>query len=94
MSVQCLDTFQKYYVIRSTRWQHENQTELSNRFNVSRRTIQRVLIEAGLLVYNTKPAPVKPTTRVLDDVEMLTLLRRYYMTPVTLKEALHRTHHV
>ena len=94
MPVQCLNYAQKKLVKRLTISETLNQTELSNRFNVSRRTIQRVLIEAGLLVYNTKPAPVKPTTRVLDDVEMLTLLRRYYMTPVTLKEALHRTHHV
>ena len=94
MSVQCLDTFQKYYVIRSTRWQHENQTELSNRFNVSRRTIQRVLIEAGLLVYNTKSAPEKPSAKVLDDVEMLTLLRQYGMTPATLEGALCRANHV
>ena len=94
MPVQCLNYAQKKLVKRLTISETLNQTELSNRLNVSRRTIQRVLIEAGLLVYNTKPAPVKPTTRVLDDVEMLTLLRRYYMTPVTLKEALHRTHHV
>ena len=94
MPVQCLNYAQKKLVKRLTISETLNQTELSNRLNVSRRTIQRVLIEAGLLVYNTKPAPVKPTTRVLDDVEMLTLLRRYYMTPVTLKEALHRAHHV
>lgn len=94
MPVQCLNYAQKKLIKRLTINETLNQTELSNRLNVSRRTIQRVLIEAGLLVYNTKPAPVKPTTRVLDDVEMLTLLRRYYMTPVTLKEALHRAHHV
>ena len=94
MPVQCLDTFQKYYVIRSTRLQHENQTELSNRLNVSRRTIQRVLIEAGLLVYNTKSAPEKPSAKVLDDVEMLTLLRQYGMTPATLEGALCRANHV
>jgi len=94
MPVKCLDTFQKYYVTRSTRWQHENQTELSNRFNVSRRTIQRVLIEAGLLFYNTKSAPEKPSAKVLDDVEMLTLLRQYGMTPATLEDALCRTNHV
>ena len=94
MPVQCLTYAQKQLVERFTVNEILNQTELAMHFHVSRRTIQRVLIEAGLLVYNTKPAPVKPTTRVLDDVEMLTLLRRYYMTPVTLKEALHRTHHV
>ena len=94
MPVQCLTYAQKQLVERFTVNEILNQTELAMHFHVSRRTIQRVLIEAGLLVYNTKPAPVKPTTRVLDDVEMLTLLRRYYMTPVTLKEALHRAHHV
>jgi len=94
MPVQCLNYAQKKLIKRLTINETLNQTELSNRLNVSRRTIQRVLIEAGLLVYNTKATPVKPTTRVLDDVEMLTLLRRYYMTPVTLKEALHRAHHV
>ena len=94
MPVQCLNYAQKKLVKRLTISETLNQTELSNRLNVSRRTIQRVLIEAGLLVYNTKSAPEKPSAKVLDDVEMLTLLRRYYMTPVTLKEALHRAHHV
>ena len=94
MPVQCLNYAQKKLVKRLTISETLNQTELSNRLNVSRRTIQRVLIEAGLLVYNTKPAPVKPTTRVLDDVEMLTLLRQYGMTPATLEGALCRTNHV
>jgi hypothetical protein len=53
-----------------------------------------VLIEAGLLVYNTKSAPEKPSAKVLDDVEMLTLLRQYGMTPATLEGALCRTNHV
>ena len=94
MPVQCLNYAQKKLVKRLTISETLNQTELSNRLNVSRRTIQRVLIEAGLLVYNTKPAPVKPTTRVLDDVEMLTLLRQYGMTPATLEGALCRANHV
>ena len=63
-------------------------------FHVSRRTIQRVLIEAGVLVYNTKAAPEKPSAKVLDDVEMLTLLRQYGMTPATLEGALCRANHV
>ena len=94
MPVQCLNTQQKYRVIRSTRQNTLNQTELAMHFHVSRRTIQRVLIEAGLLVYNTKSAPEKPSAKVLDDVEMLTLLRQYGMTPATLEGALCRTNHV
>ena len=54
MPVQCLNYAQKKLVKRLTISETLNQTELSNRLNVSRRTIQRVLIEAGLLVYNTK----------------------------------------
>ena len=94
MPVQCLNYAQKKLVKCLTINETLNQTELSNRLNVSRRTIQRVLIEAGVLVYNTKSAPVKPTTRVLDDVEMLTLLRQYGMTPATLEGALCRANHV
>jgi len=94
MPVQCLNYAQKKLVKRLTISETLNQTELSNRLNVSRRTIQRVLIEAGLLVYNTKSAPEKPSAKVLDDVEMLTLLRQYGMTPATLEGALCRTNHV
>ena len=94
MPVQCLNYAQKKLVKRLTISETLNQTELSNRLNVSRRTIQRVLIEAGLLVYNTKSAPEKPSAKVLDDVEMLTLLRQYGMTPATLEGALCRANHV
>ncbi len=52
MPVRCLTDKQKYYVIRTTRLKTHNQTELAARFKVSRRTIQRVLIAAGLLIYN------------------------------------------
>jgi DNA-binding XRE family transcriptional regulator len=94
MPVQCLTYAQKQIVERFTVNEILNQTELAMDFHVSRRTIQRVLIEAGLLVYNTKSAPEKPSAKVLDDVEMLTLLRQYGMTPATLENALCRTNHV
>ena len=94
MPVQCLTYAQKQLVERFTVNEILNQTELAMHFHVSRRTIQRVLIEAGVLVYNTKAAPEKPSAKVLDDVEMLTLLRQYGMTPATLEGALCRTNHV
>jgi len=61
MSVICLNQFQQAAIIRGNTVRGINQTDLAGYFNVSRRTIQRVLIDAGVLVYNVhgpKPVPV------------------------------------
>ena len=62
MSVLCLNEFQQAMVVDGSTNRGHNQTFLAQHFNVSRRTIQRVLIDAGVLVYNVhgpKPVPVE-----------------------------------
>ena len=67
MSVLCLNEFQQARVVDGSTNRGHNQTFLAQHFNVSRRTIQRVLIDAGVLVYNVhgpKPVPVDPSKTV------------------------------
>jgi len=62
MSVICLNEFQQAMVVDGSTNRGHNQTFLAQHFNVSRRTIQRVLIDAGVLVYNVhgpKPVPIE-----------------------------------
>ena len=62
MSVLCLNEFQQAMVVDGSTNRGHNQTFLAQHFNVSRRTIQRVLIDAGVLGYNVhgpKPVPVE-----------------------------------
>jgi len=98
MTVQCLNHAEKYGIICNTRNETMNQTELASHYAVSRRTIQRVLIDASLLSYNTQASkqPVrdkKTSHRISNDVEMLTLLREYHMTPATLEGVLSGSSH-
>ena len=67
MSVLCLNEFQQAMVVDGSTNRGHNQTFIAQHFNVSRRTIQRVLIDAGVLVYNVhgpKPVPVDPPKTV------------------------------
>ena len=62
MSVLCLNELQQQTIVRGSTVRGINQTDLAHFFRVSRRTIQRVLIDAGVLVYNVhgpKPVPVE-----------------------------------
>ena len=62
MSVICLNEFQQAAIVRGNTVRGINQTDLARFYCVSRRTIQRVLIDAGVLVYNVhgpKPVPVE-----------------------------------
>ena len=61
MSVLCLNKFDQSYIVKGSLNHGINQTNLARAYGVSRRTIQRVLIDAGVLVYNVhgpKPVPV------------------------------------
>ena len=48
MSVKCLNETQKNFVIKAYQAKHKSQKELAEYLKVSERTINRVLIEAGL----------------------------------------------
>ena len=60
MSVLCLNELEQASIVRGNTVRGINQTELSAYFKVSRRTIQRVLIDAGVLVHNISPPKPKP----------------------------------
>jgi hypothetical protein len=68
MSVLCLNLFQQAAIIRGNTIRGINQTDLARFYGVSRRTIQRVLIDAGVLHYNVhgpKPVPVEAPKTVI-----------------------------
>lgn len=60
MSVKCLSETAQSEIVRFTMAEQYNQTELAELWQVSRRTIQRVLIDHGQLHYNTKGPLPKP----------------------------------
>ena len=62
MSVLCLNEQDQAVIVLTIANSNCNQTDLAQIYGVSRRTIQRVLIDAGVLVYNVhgpKPVPVE-----------------------------------
>lgn len=55
-----LSEIQKDWIVSSITGKYSNQTELAEVYGVHRRTIQRALIERGVLTYNVRgPKPVK-----------------------------------
>ncbi|WP_289101012.1 hypothetical protein [uncultured Marinobacter sp.] len=63
MTVKCLNDFDQAAIVHYYTHGKMNQTELALHFAVHRRTIQRVLIDKGVLVYKDKgpkPVPLKP----------------------------------
>jgi hypothetical protein len=55
MPVICLNDTDKDQIVNMIQRKKWNQTTAAERMLVHRRTIQRVLIEKGLLTYNEKP---------------------------------------
>lgn len=74
MSVKCLNEAQKNFVIKAYQAKHKTQKELSIYLNVSERTINRVLIEAGLAT---------PVARIKGEAyQVMQLLKQYGITSV------------
>ncbi len=80
MSVKCLSDVQKNFVIKAYQAKHKSQKELAQYLDVSERTINRVLIEAGLAT---------PVARIKGEAyQVMQLLKKYGITSV---EQLDRT---
>ncbi len=80
MSVKCLSDVQKNFVIKAYQAKHKSQKELAQYLDVSERTINRVLTEAGLAT---------PVARIKGEAyQVMQLLKKYGITSV---EQLDRT---
>jgi len=64
-----------------------NQTELADLFSVSRRTVQRALIELGIKTYNEK----KPRVVTEDEESTLDCAKKHGLNAANLNRALHTT---
>lgn len=74
MSVKCLNEAQKNFVIKAYQAKHKSQKELAEYLNVSERTINRVLIEAGLAT---------PVARIKGEAyRVMQVLKKYGITSV------------
>ena len=74
MTVKCLNETQKNFVIKAYQAKHKSQKELAEYLNVSERTINRVLIEAGLAT---------PVARIKGEAyQVMQLLKQYGITSV------------
>jgi len=72
MSVNCLNETQKNFVIKAYQAKHKSQKELAKYLEVSERTINRVLIEAGLAT---------PVARIKGEAyHIMQLLKKYNIT--------------
>jgi len=60
MTVKCLSHFDQLEIVRLTTQEKVSQTDLAEDFHVSRRTIQRVLLNFGVIHYNERPPAPKP----------------------------------
>jgi plasmid maintenance system antidote protein VapI len=65
MTVKCLNKTDQSMIVDSFNKKILNQTELAEMFGVHRRTIQRVLIDYGVISYKTRgPKSVTPRVQV------------------------------
>lgn len=60
MTVKCLSHFDQLEIVRLTTQDKASQTDLAEDFHVSRRTVQRVLLNFGVIHYNERPPAPKP----------------------------------
>ena len=83
MSVKCLTQHQKAYVVYYYNMKKSSQKELAWQFGVSQRTINRVLIEAGVAT---------PVARIQGEAyQVMHLLKKYHLDLPTLKTILNQT---
>lgn len=83
MSVKCLTQHQKEYVVYYYNHKKAKQKDLANQFEVSERTINRVLIEAGVAT---------PVARIQGEAyQVMQLLKKYHLDLPTLKTILNQT---
>ena len=54
--IKCLDKYQKAYIVRLYNLKKLNVKEISEAYHVSPRTINRVLVEAGVATTNERSA--------------------------------------
>ena len=74
MSVKCLTQAQKDLIVHWYKQKTYNQKELAKNYNTSERTINRVLIEAGLAT---------PVARIKGEAyQVMQLLKQYGITSV------------
>jgi hypothetical protein len=65
MTVKCLNRITQRIIVRNFITKAANQTDLADAFQVHRRTIQRVLIDHGVISYKTRgPKSVTPRVQV------------------------------
>ena len=84
MSVKCLNETQKYFVIKAYQAKHKSQKELAEYLKVSERTINRVLIEAGLAT---------PVARIKGEAyQVMQLLKKHGLDLHSLKKMLEPPH--
>jgi hypothetical protein len=75
MTVKCLNRITQRIIVRNFTTKAANQTELAEAFQVHRRTIQRVLIDHGIIHYNTRgPKSVTPRVQVERKQQILDLV--------------------
>lgn len=80
MSVKCLTEAQKNFVILAYKSKHKTQKELAEYTGKSERTINRVLIEAGLAT---------PVARIKGEAyQVMQLLKKYGVDYATLNRVL------
>ena len=81
MTVKCLTQDQKYSLITLYKNKLFNQKQLAERFNTSERTVNRVLIEAGLAT---------PVARIKGEAyHVMQLLKKYGLDKDSLTSLLH-----
>jgi len=83
MTIKCLDELEQTAVVEMYKDGYK-QSDLAERWSVSRRTIQRVLIEAGEL-----PPDGSRVLLSIDDRNMLETLHHHKITNKTLVKILH-----
>lgn len=84
MAVTCLNSHQKAYIIYFYRKESHTKKGMAELFKVSEQTINRVLIEAGL---------VNPPVHIQDETKkVMQLLKKYNITAQTIADTLRVAH--
>jgi hypothetical protein len=75
MTVKCINEVEQWMIVRAFTSKAMNQTELADAHGVHRRTIQRVLIDHGVISYKTRgPKSVTPRVQVERKQQILDLV--------------------